>query len=775
MMVWIECQLRLAFKFHPKFAATSFATAGGHPRLATWPTDNIREKKVTDLVNMLGRRQEVSSLGLKLLLSGTTVTLASLLGTAAFAQDYTTAEQIARGETAYAQQCASCHGQDIVESLQGYPDASLFFNFISTAMPASAPGSLPPQQYADIVAYLLSENGYPVGTEELPADPEILAQIDPRTIEAAPAEEPAADEPAAVEVAAEAAEPAAQEVPPSVVTLVSDAERDYSPVTDEMLLDPDPADWLQWRRTVNNWGYSPLDQINRDTVEGLEPVWSWALGEAGQQEVVPIIHDGIMFVATNNNYVEALDAVTGDLIWSYAHSRPEFEGGYHNNQAMRQKNSVALYGDTVILTTVDAKLIALNALTGQVEWEVQVNDWEKGYSYTAGPLVADGKIFTGTSGCSIVGTAGACYITAHDATNGEELWRFNTLADESNPAFEESWGGIPQENRWGATPWATGSYDPELNMVFYGTGMPIPYAEITRGTGDNDVLYTNSTLAIDADTGELVWYFQHLPRDNWDLDSPFERMIIDAEVDGETRKMIVTTPGKNGITFGLDAATGEFIWAEDTIYQNVVSGIDQETGRVTANVEIIPTEFGEAVTFCPAIPGGRLWQATAYSPDTGLFYLPAANTCQTSAPREFGEAAPGTSMGFYQTFSTSLAPDATGVGSLHALNAVDGADWFEVQQGPRFTSSILATSGGLIFVGDADRYIKAMNDETGEVLWQQRMQAPVGGTPVTYEVDGVQYLVIAAGQSNQTHAALTPGLATPRLGGNSIHVFRLPD
>ena len=735
----------------------------------------------------------------KLLLSGTALAFPLMVGGAAFAQ---TEEQLARGEGTYSQQCSTCHGQDIVSSIAGYPDASLFYNYISTAMPANAPGSLTDQQYVDIVAYLLAENGHPTGTEELPADTEVLAQIDPSTADGAAdeqssaepeadaaaddageeepaadgaADEPAAEQPAAGDDAAAPAEASAQQVPPSVSQLVSDVERDYTPVTNEMILDPDPADWLQWRRTVNNWGHSPLDQISRENVDDLELVWSWALGEAGQQEVVPIIHDGIMFVATNNNYVEALDAATGDLIWSYTHSRPEFEGGYHNNQAMRQKNSVALWDDKVILTTVDAKLIALNALTGQIEWEVQVNDWEAGYSYTAGPLVADGKIFAGTSGCSIVGTAGACWITAHDANTGEELWRFNTLNDPNNPEFEESWGGVPQENRWGATPWATGSYDPELNMVFYGTGMPIPYAEITRGTADNDVLYTNSTLALDAETGELVWYFQHLPRDNWDLDSPFERMIIDAEVDGETRKMIVSTPGKNGVTFGLDAETGEFIWAEDTIYQNVVSDIDPETGRVTANTEIIPTEFGEVITFCPAIPGGRLWQATAYSPDTGIFYLPAANTCQTSAPQEFGEAAPGTSMGFFQSFGNSLAPGATGVGALHALNAVDGSDAFEVQQGPRFTSSILATSGGLIFVGDADRYIKAMNDETGEVLWQHRMQAPVGGTPVTYEIDGVQYLVVAAGQSNQTHASLTPGLATPRLGGNSIHVFRLPE
>ena len=561
----------------------------------------------------------------------------------------------------------------------------------------------------------------------------------------------------------------------AVPALGQDTDRSWTPVTDEMILDPNPSDWLQWRGTVNNWGYSPLDQINTDTVGDLELVWSWALGQGGQQEVAPIVHDGIMFLAENQNYLEALDAETGDLIWSYTHTRPEFEGGYHNNQAQRQKNSIALYGDSVILTTVDARLIALDALTGQVQWDVQVNDWEAGYSFTAGPLVADGKVFTGTSGCSIVGTAGACWFTAHDATNGEELWRFNTLASpEAGEEIEASWNGVPQENRWGASIWATATYDADLDMVFFGTGMPIPYAEITRGTGDGDVLYTNSTIALDADTGEMVWYYQHLPRDNWDLDSPFERMVIDAEVDGETRKMIVSTPGKNGVTFGLDAATGEFIYAQETVYQNSVI-INHETGEVAANVDLIPTEFGEPVTVCPAIPGGRLWQATAYSPDTGLFYLPAANTCQTAAAQEMGEASPGSAVGFYQSFGDTLAPGASGVGSLHALDAATGEPVFDIQQGPRFTSAVLTTGGGLLFVGDADRYIQALDASSGEELWRHRLQAPIGGNPMTYEVNGVQYLVIAAGQSNQTHPALTPGLAVPRQGANSIHVFRLRD
>lgn len=540
-----------------------------------------------------------------------------------------------------------------------------------------------------------------------------------------------------------------------------------------MLADPDPGDWLQWRRTHNSWGYSPLDQINRDNVGDLELVWGWAVAQPGQHEIVPIVHDGIMFLGSNQNSVEALDAVTGDRLWIYNHTRPEFTGGYHNNQANRQKNTVALWDDKVILTTVDAKLVALDALTGAVVWEVQVNDWEAGYSFTAGPLVADGKIFTFTSGCSMVGTAGACWVTAHDADTGEELWRFNTL-NPDDPDVAASWNNIPPENRWGATPWATGSYDAELNMIYFGTGMPVPYAEITRGTGDGHVLGTNTTYALDADTGEVRWSYQHLPRDNWDLDSPFERLIIETEVDGEMRKLIVTTPGKSGVTFGLDAETGEFVWVEETVYQNVFSGVDPETGLVLdPPAETIFTEFGQQIMFCPAIGGGRLWQATAYSPDTNLFYLPAANVCQTSAPREFELVDTGEAIGLFQSFGSQLAPGAENVGSLHAMNAGTGDHAFDIQQGPRFTSSILATGGGLLFVGDADRYVHAINDETGETIWRQRLHAPIGGSPVTYEVDGVQYLVIAAGQSNQTNAAQTPGLQVPQQGANAVFVFRL--
>lgn len=555
--------------------------------------------------------------------------------------------------------------------------------------------------------------------------------------------------------------------------------RSYSPVTDEMIRNPAASAWLSSRGTVDNQGYSPLDQINRDNVANLELAWAWALPELGRQESAPLYHDGILFVATNNNHIEALDAVTGDMIWRYMHQRPDFQGAYHNNQAMRQKNTIALWQNMVIQTTVDARLMAHDALTGEVIWDHQVHDWEAGYSYTAGPTIANGVIFTGVSGCSMVGTAGACWITAHDADTGEELWRFNVLDDPENPVFEESWGGVPVENRWGATPWAQGAYDYDLNMVYFGTGMPIPYAHISRGTGiDDDVLYTNSTIALNAETGQVVWYYQHLANDNWDLDHPFERILIDADVNGETRRLVVSAPGKTMVTWGLDAETGEFVWVTPTLYTNAYETLNQETGEIRTNRDLMFSEFGQQQTFCPAINGGRLWMASAYSPRTGLFYVHGANTCQTIAPNEMQlDALPamGTAMGYISNFGTSLAPGYENVGAFHAVRGADGEHTFEIQQAARFNSSVLVTGGGLIFVGDVDRRYYAMNDETGEVLWETRLHAPAGGYPMTYEADGVQYVVLPVGLQTNAFANLMPELRVPRLGANAIYVFRLRD
>ena len=553
---------------------------------------------------------------------------------------------------------------------------------------------------------------------------------------------------------------------------------DYAPVTAEMLANPPAEEWLMFRGKYNNQGYSELDMINKDTIGDLELAWAWPMAEAGIQETAPLVHDGIMFLQTNNNIVEALDAKTGDLIWQYRHPVAEIPASwsYQANQARRQKNSIALYEDKVILTTVDAKIVVLNAADGKVAWEKQVLDYNLGYSYTVGPLIADGKIISAISGCSIAGTAGGCFIMAHDVNTGDELWRFNTIDDPNNPEQQESWGGVPPENRWGGTPWTTGAYDPETNTTYWGIGMPGPYAELIRGSGDGSVLYTNSTLALDADTGELKWYFQHLPRDNWDLDSPFERMLVDQEVDGEMHKMLVTVPGKNGIAFALDRDTGEYLWSKETVVQNVVDSIDED-GTVHINEDLVFNALGEEYLVCTSVSGGKLWQAGAYSPATETFFVPLTEACNTVSPTQT-EFTAGNAVGSVKFGPRVLPEGITDAGLIQALdiNPEQGESKWQYRYRPSPTSSVLATAGGLGFGGDAAREIKAWDQETGDLVWSQRLNAPVGGYPMTYAIDGEQYLVVPTGYSNSASSISSafPEIPLPTGSGNSIFVFKLP-
>lgn len=554
--------------------------------------------------------------------------------------------------------------------------------------------------------------------------------------------------------------------------------RPYAPVTNDMILNPPPGEWLMWRGAVNNHGFSPLSAINKDTIKDLELAWAWPMPEAGIQETAPLIHDGVMFLQTNNNIVQALDAKTGDLIWEYRHVLPDLppEWRYQINQARRQKNSIALYEDKVVLTTADAKIVVLNAVDGKIAWEKQVFDYNLGYSYTIGPLVVNNKIISAISGCSISGTAGGCYILAHDFKTGEELWRFNTIDDPNNPKQQESWGIVPPENRWGGTPWATGSYDPRTNMTFWGIGMPAPYAELVRGSGAGDALYTNSTLALDADTGELKWYYQHLPRDNWDLDSPFERVLVDVEEGGKSHHLLVSVPGKNGIFFALDRDTGKYLWSKETVYQNSVKSIDPD-GKVNVNEDLIMQALGEEVLVCASVSGGKLWQAGAYSPITKAFYVPLTEACNTVSAQQT-EFTAGNATGAMKFGPRALPEGITEAGLVDAIpvGPAKAESKWKHRQRPSMTSSLLATGGGLLIGGDAGRFVKAWDQESGEVVWEQRLNAPVGGSPVSYEIDGEQYLVVPTGYSAAAAsiASAFPEVPVPSGAGNSIFVFKLP-
>ena len=356
---------------------------------------------------------------------------------------------------------------------------------------------------------------------------------------------------------------------------------DYTPVTEAMLVDPPASDWLMWRRTYNHWGHSPLDQIDTSNVGDLQLAWAWTMAE-GLQETTPLVHDGIMFLVQACDYVEALDVRDGTRLWEYRRPRVEHAA----TLACANRNGT-LYEDKLYIGTHDAHLVALDARTGEVVWDQTVGDWEVGQHYSGGPQIIKGRVVAGMSGCYFINTR--CWISAHDAATGEEVWRTYTIPRAGEFGYD-TWGDIPDELRRGGSSWNSPSYDPELNLIYAGVGVPIPWASVQRGTGDGDVLYTNSTLAIDADTGEIVWYFQHTPNDEWDLDHPYARLVVETEVSpdpdevewlngginpGSRRKIVTGIPGKDRHRLGARTPPpGRFSGPSRTNTQNVVADVD---------------------------------------------------------------------------------------------------------------------------------------------------------------------------------------------------------
>lgn len=551
----------------------------------------------------------------------------------------------------------------------------------------------------------------------------------------------------------------------------------YTPVTDADLANPAPGDWLMWRGNYGQWGHSALSQINTENVGDLEMAWSWTM-EPGRQESTPLVRDGVMFLMQSCNFTQALDATTGDLLWEYRRPRVEHPASL----ACGNRNAV-LYEDTLIMGTHDAALVALDVATGQVVWENQVGDWQIGHHYSGGPLIADGRVIAGMSGCYHY-NSGGCWISAHDAGTGEEIWRTYTIPREGEPG-DESWGDIPMESRFGGSAWNTGTYDPETDTLYYAVAVPIPWGSEQRGTGDGDVLYTNSTLAIDAATGDIKWYFQYMRNEEWDLDHAFTRLLVDVEVSpnpeavawiapdlqpGETRRVITGIPGKTGIVWTLDAATGDFLWANPTVEQNVVLGVDAEARTAIINDEVRPS-IGESVYVCPWVFGGINWQTTGYNPDNHTLYAPLNNTCM-----DFTLNNVQPTIGSHHGSAVSIAsipPAANGnVGRFTAIDIATGETRWTFDQRAGFPGSVLTTSGDLVFVTDDNRRLRAFHAETGEVLWEQILNSRATGFPVSYEVDGRQYIAVPAG-SSITYVGMTPEIRVPA-GGNTLYVFALP-
>lgn len=565
------------------------------------------------------------------------------------------------------------------------------------------------------------------------------------------------------------------------------AAEDFIPVTDVMLQNPADGDWLMWRRTLDSWGFSPLEQINQDNVSNLRLVWTRDL-ETGTGEITPLAYGGILYVPQARDVIQAVDAVTGDLIWE---NRRRIQEGLYQQVGGNAANNrnLAIYDRLIINTSDDNHIFALDAETGEQVWETEIFDYlVNSATHSSGPIIADGRAISGRS-CRPWGGPEACIIAAHDALTGDELWRRQLIPKQGEPG-DETWGDVPYEDRGHVGSWMVPSYDPELELIILGTSVTSPAPKFFLGGTNNQHLYHNSTLALEVDSGDIRWYYQHMI-DHWDLDHPFERLLVDTAVapdpsavqwinpdlrSGETRKVITGIPGKTGIVYTLDRETGEFLWATSTIEQNVVVNIDGATGKATENPDIIFRESGQVVFVCPTYLGGKDWEAGAYSPITNTMYYPLRNTCArmlASAETQSEEARAINERGGLDIYSLTarhqLAPDTDNLGSVYAISAETGkTEWLYEQRAG--TMSLVATAGGLIFGGDANGRFRAFDHESGEILWEINLGSSVSGYPISYSVNGKQYIAVNTGGGQPN---LTPELRPSR--GTNLYVFALPD
>jgi alcohol dehydrogenase (cytochrome c) len=674
-----------------------------------------------------------------------------------------TPTQAAQGKSAYEQSCARCHGQNLDDGEFGTPLKGSVFSqhwggksageliaYMSTTMPPANPRELGIEANAQILAYILQANGVQPGNRELPADAQALSSM----LIPGMAEQAAAGPGGGLSPFAK--------LPPAPVR--ANPLDKISPVTDALLQHPPAAEWLNWRRTYDDQGFSPLKQIDRRNVADLQVAWAWSL-PSGPNTSTPLVHDGVIFVHGYFDHLQALDAATGELLWHYARQLPK------DAHASINRN-LSIYNDRLFVQTSDVHVIALDVKTGKVLWDHEVADYKKGIRISGGPLVAKGKVMIGTAGA----IPGGNFIVALDVQTGQESWRFNVIARPGETGGD-SWNGLPLEKRNGGSVWTAGSYDPELNLAYFGPAQTYDTGPLLHPVNQpgitNDALYTDSTLALNPDTGKLVWYFQHVPNDQWDLDWAFERQLIKLPVNGEIKKLAVTG-GKMAIYDAMDAATGRYVFSMDLGLQNVVMAIDSKTGAKTINPNVVPGD-GKTKLVCPHPGGGRNWLPTSYNSDTKILYTPMVESCMDLIPVAPGERG---SLSSGVRWTIRPRPDSDGqYGRLEAINLeTKQVVWITRQHAPQ-TTGVLATAGGIVFNGSLDRFIRAYDDTNGKVLWEARLNDVPSSCPITYSVNGRQYVAVVVGNGGShtvTWPPLVPDIRNPPGGGAALWVFELP-
>ncbi|MDR2212564.1 MAG: PQQ-binding-like beta-propeller repeat protein [Pseudomonadales bacterium] len=564
------------------------------------------------------------------------------------------------------------------------------------------------------------------------------------------------------------------------------AIENFEPVTEEMLLNPDPADWLWYSRTADAQRFSPLDQINRSNVNQLGLAWAKGLPE-GVTETIPTVYNGVMYITLPGSNVAALDATTGDTIWEYRRDyvNPGAGGG-------GRSKTMSIFEDMVYFAAPDETIVALDARTGEVRWEAPT----PGRGNTSGTIVAEGVVVSsGTCRQHI-----ACNITGHDARTGELKWTF-MLAQEPGDVNEDSWAGLPVDERRASSWGLPGGYDAETGTLFWSVANPSPYTRLERHGGADAVplmapvdLYSDSTLALDPQTGALKWYYQHLPGDDWDEDMNEERVILHTKLNPDPEHVkwinprltpdeerdVVVNVGEGGGIWALDKHTGEFLWASPFPYDHpnfLISDLDVETGRTVINREVVLDEPGAHRVIC--FVNARSYGPPAYSPRTTSLYVPynnnGLNMTAASPATETMPAMPESRIGM-----PAPGMELDELNGLAKVNMETGEITHWVTGRIPTDSSILATAGDLIFWGDINRRFRAQDAETGKVLWETIVGGPISTSNITYSVNGRQYVAVITG-NNLSHPGLNTGTMGPiRLNlnnsasSNALYVFALP-
>ena len=663
------------------------------------------------------------------------------LHNSAFTKPMLNDSDIEHGKISYEKYCAECHGFKLQGTAHGssLSDENFFKNLgqnekklyqvtIST-MPPGKIGVIQKEDYSNITNYILN-----FSNKESDDNQDWVVFSDPSTVDK-PEERKSLFENRVI--------------------------KNFKDISDKDINYPVENDWTSWRRTPLGFGYSPLEKINKDNVQKLTLSWSLTMNE-GSNQGTPLVSQGVMFLTHPGNMIQAINAANGKLIWEYKYPYPKDSmllGGPTKN--------IAIYKDKVYMATYDAALIALDIRTGKLLWKNVKADYKDGYTHSSGPIIANGVVISGINGCERYIEAG-CFITGHDPDSGKEMWRTSTIA-LSGDINGASWGNTPDIFRAGSDTWIAGSYDPELNIFYIGTSQAKPWVAASRGMSPNEkALYTNSTLAMDPQTGKILWFFQHIQGETIDMEVGFERILADID-----DKKLLLTIGKDGILWKLDREKGNFIDLKETINQNIYKKVDRKMGKVFYRDDILFSKIDTPFSACPGIYGGHNWQAVSYDPESHLMVIPLHQLCSDMIGRYVERKEGG---GGYGGNSRSYKMDNTNgkVGKLVTIDIKNMEKMWQYEQDAMFLTGSLTTSGGLTFIGDLDRKFMAFDTKTGKLLWDTTLGSALHGFPITYGVNGKQFIAVQTGLGvfRAMSSVVSPDIYQPE-GGNAVYVFEL--